>query len=369
MTAALPRFHLLLASLLAVTLAGCRTEAKPQVSIRPVVTEVVALQTIQPTASYPGEVKARHESDLAFRVGGKIISRSVDVGDRVSTGQVLARLDPQDAELAVQAAQAQVAAAAAEVELTRAELERYGRLRERQLLGQSDLDVREHAHRAATARLNEAQAGLEIARHQHQYAELVSVGDGVITAVAAEPGQVVTAGQTVARIARLDEREVLVHVPESRIAAARSAMAVTVRLWAYPDHAYRGEIREIAPMADAVTRTFAIRVRVIDADEMLALGMTTNVGFAGATPETRVALLPSTSILEREGRISVLTVDPETTTITPRQVEIVGFAGDRVAVAGSLAEGDRIVTAGVHKLRPGERVRLLDSATASPGRG
>lgn len=308
---------------------------------------------------YTGEVRSRFETDLAFRIGGKITERRVDVGARIRRGDVLARLDPQDARLAANAARAQVVAAEADVALARSEFERSKSLRESNFISESALDSRRTALQAAQARLRQARAEAASAGNQTEYATLVADHDGVVIAAPAEPGEVVSSGQPVVRVARLDEREVLIHVPESRVGALATGAKAVVRLWSDPGREFAGVIREIAPSADAATRSFAVRVSVPRAGEALALGATASVAFVSEAVAQTVLPLPA--LTRVDGRDVVWIVD-DASTVRPLAVEAGEFRENGVVIRSGLPPGARVVVAGVHRLIEGETVRPVDEA-------
>jgi RND family efflux transporter MFP subunit len=347
---------------LLAALAGCSRPPPPEKPPRAVLVRVVADAAAAPALNvYTGDVRARFESDLAFRIGGKIIERRVDVGARVRRGDVLARLDPQDAQLAANAAAAQVAAAEADLALARAELERSESLRSRNFISGSALDSRRTAVQAAEARLRQARAQAATAGNQTGYATLAADRDGVVVATPAEAGEVVAAGQAVLRVARLGEREVLIYVPESRIGGIAPGAAALVRTWSAPAREYRGTVREIAPAADAATRSYAVRVLVADADDALALGATASVAFA--SPRQMQAVLPLPALTRIDERDIVWIVDAASKL---RRVEVVAgeFSEDGVAIRSGLPAGARVVVAGVHQLVEGETVRPVDENAA-----
>ncbi len=261
------------------------------------------------SAGFAGEVKPRHETDLAFRIGGKLIARSVDVGARVKKGQVLARLDPADVALQAQAAKAAVAAAEAEYAYAKAEFERYQNLFAQKFVSGCALDQKQNALNANRAKFEQAKAQLAVAQNQAAYATLVAPEDGVITAVNAEAGQVVAAGQTVMKLAREDEREVAISVPENRIGELTRAKQIGVVLWANPQKIYPARVREVAPAVDAATRTFAVRVSILAPDAALQWGMTANVGLVDEGP-ANAALLPLTSLYRQDDKPAVWVYDP-----------------------------------------------------------
>jgi len=349
--------RLLVASLALSALAACSQPQPVATAPRPVLAQVV-----QPAAAglgnvYSGEVRARRESDLAFRVGGKLVARHVDVGARVTRGGVLAQLDPQDAKLAVDAARSQLAAAEADHSLAKSELERYQQLFANSFVSQAVIDARVTTYNATKAKLQQARAQLETAQNQSAYTTLTADADGVITAVSAEVGQVVAAGQPIVRLARPEEKEVVINVPESRLAELRDAKQVLVALWTAPERPYRGDVREVSPTADPVTRTFTVKVSVPDADAAVRLGMTANVlvGDRGARP---LVTLPLSALDESGGSARVWIVDPNTRKAAPRAVEVGAYREDGVTVRSGVSPGDVVITAGVHKLLAGEVVRL-----------
>jgi len=270
---------------------------------------------------------------------------------------VLAQLDPQDAKLAVDAARSQLAAAQADHSLAKSELERYQQLFAQSFVSQAVIDARVTTYNATKAKLEQARAQLETAQNQSAYTTLTADADGVITAVSAEVGQVVAAGQPIVRLARPEEKEVVINVPESRLAELRDAKQVLVALWTAPERPYRGEVREVSPTADPVTRTFTVKVSVPDADAAVRLGMTANVlvGDRGARP---LVMLPLSALDESGGSARVWIVDPNTRKATPRAVEVGAYREDGVTVRSGVSPGDVVITAGVHKLLAGEVVRL-----------
>jgi len=350
-------FRLLIVSFALVTLAACSQPEPVATAPRPVLAQIVQPASNSLGNVYSGEVRARHETDLAFRVGGKLVARQVDVGSRVVRGDVLARLDPQDAKLAVEAARSQLAAAQADHSLAKAELERYRQLFAKSFVSQAVLDARVTTFNATKAKLDQARAQHAAARNQSDYTMLAANADGVITAVTAEPGQVVAAGQPVVRLARPDEKDVVINVPESRLAELREAKRVLVALWTHPERPYAGHVREIAPTADAVTRTFTVKISVPQADTAVRLGMTANVVVDNPS-EASVVTLPLSALDQSAGTASVWVVDPRTRKAAPRPVEIGAYREDGVTVHSGIVAGDVVVTAGVHKLVIGETVRL-----------
>lgn len=348
------RFSLLLLSLL----VACGGDAPPPApDIRPVLAERVGAHDAGAGVRYAGEVRARHETDLAFRVAGRVARRMVESGTRVRAGQTLATLDPSDYALAARAARSQLAAAQAEAKLAHEDLKRFAELRVRNFIAQAELDRRRAASDAADARVHALRA--EAARQDNQtgYTRLTAPHAGVVTEVRFEAGQVVAAGQPVARLARTGAREVSIDVPENALETLRGATALKVRLWSAPEQAYAGRLRELAPVADPATRTYAARIAMDAPDEAAKLGMTATVELVlGAAP---VLSVPQGALFQGNGRPKVWVVDVKAGTVAARAVELGALEGGRAAVLSGLAAGEWVVTAGVHKLAPGQRVRLV----------
>ncbi|TMG99528.1 MAG: efflux RND transporter periplasmic adaptor subunit [Betaproteobacteria bacterium] len=354
----------------AVLLVACAKPEPTPEPVRPVQLMQVKLGGTTGTAVFAGEVKPRHEIDLGFRIGGKVIGRNVDVGARVVRGESLARLDPADAALQVDAQKAAVAAAETEYRYAKAEFDRYENLRQQKFISESALDQKRNALDANHAKWEQARSQLSVTQNQAAYATLAAPDGGVITAISVEAGQVVTAGQTVMKLAREDEREVSISVPESRMAELRAAPVLGVFLWANPQRIYAARVREISPAVDAVTRTFAVRVTILDPDPGLHWGMTANVVVPG-TEAANATLLPLTSIYRKGNASAVWIYDEKSRTVSLRPIVVGQFREDGVIVTGGVARGEWIVTAGVHKLREGETVRPYEgsgdsASTVSP---
>ncbi len=320
---------------------------------RPVRVVVVQMRPAPSQLVFSGTVQARVQADLGFRVGGKVAARLVEVGDRVRAGQVLARLDQGDLVLQEQAAEAGLLGASADLANARAELARYDRLgRGSPAYVGSESDKRTAAARMAEARVVQAARQLSLARSQRGYGELASDGDGVVTALPVQAGQVVSAGQTVATVAHLAGIEVVADVPENRLAEVRAAGEVGIALWAAPGTALRGRVREVGALADPASRTFQVKVAVQDAPAgLLALGMTATVAFGQAGPA--VARLPATALTDQGGAPAVWVLDPARQRAALRAVEVAGYAGDgSVIVRAGLRDGEQVVTAGVGQMAP-----------------
>ena len=337
--------------------AACdkKQESAPQPRLVNVVR--VTVDTANGDVAYSGEVRARYETNLSFRVAGKIVARNVEVGSSVRAGAVLARLDPEDQQLNTRSAQSQLEATKSEFEQTKAELERYTDLLKKNFISQAEYERRLNAFNVAKARLEQAQAQLSVSKNQAGYTELVADHGGVVTAILAEVGQVVAAGQTVVKLARTDEKEVVISIPENRLADLNAARDITVTLWADPSKTYRGKVREISPSADPVTRTYAARISILDADPSVSLGMTANVYLKGIQRGVAM-LLPATALFQDDGKAAVWVVDPATSRVELVRVEVGEYVEDNVAIFSGLKPGDIVVRAGVHKLFAGEKVRI-----------
>lgn len=346
-----------LIALLVAALAACSPPTKQAEAPRPVEVLAVAPGSAFERQVFSGEVRARHEADLGFRVAGKLLRRLADVGTQVKKGQILAELDPADLHLSAAAAQAQVAAAQTEFDFAQAELARYRSLLAQTFISQAAFDARQNAYNATAARLEQARSQHAVTRNQAAYASLIADADGVITAVMAEPGQVLAAGQPALRLARLGEKEVLIAVPENRLPEFRATKEIAVATWSKPETIYRGAVRELAPAADPATRTYAAKISILEADAEVLWGMTANVLLRRADTAA-VARLPLTALAQRQDQAVVWVADAQTATVAPRAVRVGQYREDGVDILEGLRAGELVVTAGVHKLLPGQQVRL-----------
>ena len=340
-----------------MALAACGEKAQPP---EPQITMVLPFSVDMGAgfnhAEYSGEVKPRHETALAFRVGGKLIERRVELGDLVIAGQVLARLDPADLAQSQKSAEALLAAAEADKAFAHAEAERYRGLKAQQFVSAAALDAKETALKAAAEKVHAAAAQKRLAANQSNYAVLASDNAGVVSAVLAESGQVVAAGQAVVKVARTDEKEVLIALPENQVNELAKAGEVTVTLWAAPDKSYRGRVREIAPQADPVTRTYAARVAILNADANVRLGQTARI-LLTSTSAAGLTLIPLGSVFQQGKQPAVWMIGSDGR-VHLRPVQVAAWREDGVAVKGGLTEGERIVAAGAHKLVEGQVVRV-----------
>ncbi len=342
-------------------LSGCSKKVEKTEDIRPVRAITVAPAGSMAVVELSGEVVPRYESRIGFRVGGKIIARKVDVGTVVKRGQMLMQLDATDLQLSQSQARAALAAADSNLALARAELDRYRELRQKNFVSQAVLDAKEAAYKSAQATHEQASAGLKAQSNQSSYASLVADADGVVTGIDAEVGQVVAAGTPVVRVARTGETEVRVSIPEDQVDLLRKAGEVKVRTWARPDLAIDGRVREISPVADPATRTFAARIAIPKAGDDIRLGMTATVAFGTTAPQG--IRLPLSALFQEKGVTSVWVVEQGKVRLVP--IQVAGAAGNEVLVGSGLDHGQTVVTAGVSMLREGQTVTVLGQELAA----
>ncbi|HJY79104.1 MAG TPA: efflux RND transporter periplasmic adaptor subunit [Burkholderiales bacterium] len=346
--------------ILAALTAGCAKPGTKPEAPRPVRTAVVA-ESGTGEWVLSGEVRPRYETRLSFRLGGQMLARKVEVGDHVRAGQTVAVLDARDALLAESSARAQLARAESEATLADADLRRFTELRAKNFISQAEYDRREAQARQAREQAAAASAQASQAANQVGYTTLVAPHGGVITGLEAETGQVLAAGQTVARLARPEELEVAVSVPEHRLDAFRKAKDYQVRLWSAPEKSYRGRLRELSPVADPASRTYAARIALQDKDPALAIGMTAELhvrAAADALPQ-----VPLSAVFHRDGKPAVWVLDGDRVRLV--EVTTGQVSGNSVAIAAGLRAGQRVVTAGVSRLEEGQRVAVAESAAVA----
>lgn len=344
-------------------LAACSPSAPVEEPVRAVKVLTVRSGSLEANQEFSGEVKPRIESRLGFRVAGKLVSREVELGERVKAGQVLARLDPQDYRLAADAAQAQYAAAVTNRDLAAADYKRFKELREQNFISGAELERREANLKAAQAQVDQAQAQLTSQRNQGSYTSLVADVAGVVTAVEAETGQVVSAGQPVVRLAQEGGRDAVFAVPEDKLGLMRDGAAVEVRVWPGQTQLI-GKVREVSASADPVTRTYLVKVGLQGRD-LPPLGATVTVQPRVANGDRPRAIKLPTSALRQDGQATAVWVlDPRTMTVRSQPVQIATADGNEAVVAAGLQEGQQVVTAGVHVLAPGQKVMLWREKTA-----
>jgi multidrug efflux system membrane fusion protein len=346
---------------LAVTtmLVACSNGEGANEAPRPVLVAHPVAEAGRADVAYAGEVRAREESQLGFRVGGKLVRRLVDVGDRVHAGQVLAELDPGDLQLQTQATQAQLAAAQGELARAQADRARYAKLAQQQLVSRSALDAQNAAYAAAAGQVRAIRAQLDVARNQAAYAQLRAPRDGAIASRQAEAGQVVAAGQPVFVLAADSGREVLFAVPEIAVQDVRAGQTVTVEPWSRPDTHLTGTIREIAPAADPQTRTYAARATLADAGAVV-LGQSVRVFLDGSASDRTLSVPLAAVQRDAKGTTAVWVTDPASRRLHLTPVRLGAWNEDRVPVLSGLHANDWVVAAGGHLLREGEVVSPVD---------
>lgn len=353
-------FFLILSSFL----TACEKPVEPPPPPRPALVVVVNKTAGNEAMVLVGEVKSRYESNQGFRIKGKIVERKVDVGSIVKKGQLLARLDAADLNLGAVAFQADVRAAEANRALAQSDVERQRQLLDKKFISQSALDRYEAQLKTADARVNQAKAQAASSNNQSRYALLLADRDGVVTHIRAEPGQVVDAGETIAQIVDTKQIEVLVAVPESRMAGLKMGDAVTVKLWADKAKTYAGKVREIAPAASSATRTFDVRVAVTNADENLKLGMTAGVRFVqNAQNAEDEIIVPSSAVTQINGQSAVWVIDAKGIA-SPRIVNAGQYTENGVMISSGLQAGEMVAIAGVHTLIKGQKVVAKIQASA-----
>lgn len=350
----------------ALLLAACSKPEPLPDPVRAVKLLTAGVQPLQAQHEYAGEVRARTESILGFRVGGKIARRPAELGQRVRAGQLLAELDPQDYKLAAQAAQAQVSAAQTQRDLAAADAKRYAALKEQNFISGAELERRQATLRSAQAELEQARAQASTQGNQTGYTRLLADVAGVVTAIEAQPGQVVSAGTPVVRIAVDGPRDVVFAVPEDQVAQLATGQSVQVRLWA-GQSLLPGRVREVAASADPVTRTYAVKVAIDSAGATAPpLGATAYVAFTaqGKSGPAQAIHLPTSALLRQGDSTAVWVYEPDTGTVRAQPVQLAGADGNAAVVASGLAPGMQVVAAGVHVLSPGQKVTVYQSKEA-----
>ena len=364
----LPMFLILAAS---TALAACSKPEPVPDPVRAVRTMTVTAQSVGGAYEFAAEVRARTESRLSFRVGGKMARRNVDLGDTVKVGQVLAQLDPQDLRLGQDSARAALVAAQVNTDQAAADFKRFKDLRDQGFISSAELERRDTALKAANAQYDQASAQSGVQGNQARYATLVADVSGVITGVDAEPGMVVAAGAPVLRLAQDGPRDVVFAVPEDKVSLIKALAALPdkfkVRLWGADRAPINATIREIGAAADPVTRTFLVKADIgktaLTSD--IRLGQTATV--IVELPQTAgVAKLPLSALREEQGRSMVWLVDRNSMTVQPQGVQVAGADGNDAVISAGLSPGQIVVTAGVHVLQPGQKVRLYVDPGAPP---
>lgn len=350
--------------LMALAVAACSRPAPQPEPLRVVRTLTVAVASTGGSQEYAAEIRARSEVRLGFRVGGKMIARQAEVGQRVRAGDLLARLDPEDLRLSQEAARAAVTSAQVNLDFNAADFKRFKELKDQGFISGAELERREATLRSAAAALDQAKAQASVQVNQAAYATLSATAPGVIIGVEAEPGAVLAAGTPVVRVALDGPRDAVFAVPEDAIGAVRVLAgkpgAVGVKLWGASD-TLRATVREVAAAADPATRTFLVKADLTSA--LQQLGQTATVSIDLPQVEA-VTLLPLASVKEHQGRPAVWVVDPARQVVQTRPIEVSGAQGNDVIVKSGLKRGELVVTAGVHVLTEGQAVRLPGAGTS-----
>ncbi|TPN36652.1 efflux RND transporter periplasmic adaptor subunit [Mesorhizobium sp. B2-3-3] len=343
-------------------LGACsKSDQKPPEITRPVLSLVVEPRTTQ-TFGFAGSVEPQVSADLAFRLLGRVVSRDVKVGDIVSKGTTIAALDPTALELAVQAAKAELSNAEAQFANAAASEERQRQLLASANTSQSVFDAAQQARKAAEAGVQRTKASLAKSQEQLGYARLFSDFDGVVTAVGAEVGQTVSPGQTVVTVARSDLREAVVDIPDQLTGDLSAGTPFQVILQSLPTIQTEAKLREIAPQAEGATRTRRVRLTLTNPPQAFRLGSTVT-----ATRVTKVAPtieLPMSALLEKDGADKVWIVDPQTSSVSARDIKLASKNGGTFTVAEGLEAGMRVVTAGVHSLSEGQKVKVPEGGAS-----
>jgi RND family efflux transporter MFP subunit len=348
-----------LLAIIAIALAGCNEKVaeKPMPS-RPVLVTTVHYEAESPERSFVGTIKPRIETEIGFRVPGKIAKRLVEVGQTVEVGQPLATLDEVDLKLQAEQAEAEFRAATGVLAQAAAAEQRAKDLRAKGWTTDAQMDQARAAADEARARLNRAQRSVELTNNSLSYATLVADTRGVVTATLIDPGQVVASGQTAIRVARFAEKEAVVAIPETLVSRAKEGVA-SVTLWSEPNRKYAAKLREIAPAADPATRTDLAKFSLPDAGDEVSLGMTATLTLAD--PETmRVARLPLSALFSAGGDPSLYIVDDKGE-LALEPVAVKSYESNDVVITGGVSEGAKVVVLGVQKLDPAQKVRVVSS--------
>jgi RND family efflux transporter MFP subunit len=348
------------AGALALGLAGCNEIAAQHVApVRPVLVAGVHYEAQMRDRTFVGTIRPRIESDLGFRVGGKVLKRLVEVGAVVGAGQPLATLDEVDLKLQAEQAEAELRAATGVLAQATAAEARTKELRQKGWSTDAQFDQAKAAGDEARARLSRAERQVDLTKNSLSYATLVADAPGVVTATQIEPGQVVAAGQTAFRVARLAEKEVVVAVPETLLARAKAGEA-RVSIWSEPNKVYVARLRELAPSADPATRTYLAKFSMPGAGDEVQLGMTATLTLSERASD-RVARLPLSALFDQGSGPAVYVADAATGAVTLKPVSVKAYESNDVLISGGVEEGAKVVTLGVQKLDPAEKVKVVSS--------
>jgi RND family efflux transporter MFP subunit len=348
-------------ALVAVTIAGCEKKDAPFSQARPVRTLTVERHADGDIISLTGQIRAKDQASLAFRLDGRMIERAVQVGDVLKAGQVVARLDPQNQRNAQRSAQANLGAAEAALAQTRSAFMRQQELLKDGWTPRARFDEAQQNFLTAKAQVESAEAQLQIAEDQLSYTTLTADAPGVVTAVGAEPGEVIRAGQMIVQLARQGGRDAVFDVSEQIVRTAPRDPAVQLALTDDASVIASGRVREVSPQADSATRTHQVKVGIVDPPEAMRLGATVTGKIKLAAPAGVVA--PASALTEAEGHPAVWVVDRKSETVALRDVDVLRYNASDVIISKGLETGEVVVTAGVQSLHPGQKVRLLGGAS------
>jgi RND family efflux transporter MFP subunit len=354
--------RLLLLVTTALFLSGCTEEAsESKPTIRPVRTIIVTHAPTDQTVSLTGAIQAQEQVNLAFRIGGRMIERTASVGARIEPGQVVARLESQDAENNLRTAEADLAAAQSSLTTAESAEARQKDLLDKGVATRATYEQALQQLEAAKSQFKSADARLKAARDNLGYTELSADVAGVVIATGAEPGEVVTGGQMILRLAGGDAKDAVFNVPAAALRKEPQKMTITVSLSSDPNVVASGNVREVSPQANASTGTHLVKIGLVDPPAAMTLGATV-IGSATLDPEP-VIQVPGTALMEADGNPAVWVVDPATMTVALRPITVARHDARMAIVAEGLADGDIVVTAGVQALRPGQEVKLLEAAS------
>src|ERR1700682_4989328 len=346
-------------ALVAIALAGCNEVLAEKVAPpRPVLVSTVHYEPESPERSFVGTIKPRIETDMGFRVPGKVAKRLVEVGQTVDVGQPLATLDEVDLKLQAEQSEAEFRAATGVLAQAAAAEQRAKDLRVKGWTTDAQLDQARAAADEARARLNRAERSVELTKNSLSYATLVADTRGVVTATLIDAGQVVASGQTAVRVARFAEKEAVVAIPETLVSRAKQGIA-TVSLWSEPNKKYAAKLREIAPNADPATRTYLAKFSLPDAGETVSLGMTATLTLADAAT-TRVARLPLSALFSEGSDPSLYIVDDKGE-VALKPVSVKSYETNCVVITRGVDDGSKVVVLGVQKIDPAQKVRVVSS--------
>jgi multidrug efflux system membrane fusion protein len=351
----------------ALLLVACSKSTPPEEPVRAVRVMTVAPSDYLSSLEFAGEVRPRIESRLGFRVGGKLVKRQAELGQQVKAGQVLAELDPQDYQLGVDAAVAQLGAAVTNRDLAAADFKRFKELKDQNFISGAELDRRDANLKAAQAQLDQAQSQLTVQRNQGSYTRLLADVAGVITAIEAEPGQVISAGTPIVRIAQDGPRDVVFSVAEDKVSMVNIGSAWTVKVWS-SNTRLDARVREVSASADPVTRTYQVKAGLA-AQNKLPLGSTVSLEPKLAQAQQLKVIKLPTSALKQDGTSSAVWIlEKSSMTVKSQPVQISTADGNEAVISGGLEPGMQVVTAGVHVLSPGQKVTIYQEKTSPVGR-